>query len=143
MIRENLYRNRLIFKMWTVGRAIDQISLLTGIPRSSVGYYVRKFNKRAQKGTPIPILWTQEKRDEKAMAWTAFTKNYTFKKLFTMLGEENGLDKVEKLLMSFKLIKKLKVDLLPTQEEQDALDKNRDYIFRKMCDAMTAMNANK
>lgn len=31
----------------------DQISSLTGIPRSTVGYYVRKFNRLAAEGKPI------------------------------------------------------------------------------------------
>ena len=53
MIQENTDRNILVYELWTKGRTIDEIASETAIPRSTVGYYVRKFNKRAKSGEPI------------------------------------------------------------------------------------------
>ncbi len=39
----NVERNKRIQNLWILGQTIDQISLSTGIPRSTVGYYVKKF----------------------------------------------------------------------------------------------------
>ena len=44
--KRNVERERLIYRYWRLGYTVDRISRLTGIPRSSVGYYVRKFNKK-------------------------------------------------------------------------------------------------
>lgn len=139
MIRKNGDRNILVYGLWIEGRTIDQISLQTGIPRSSVGYYVRKFNKLAQKGAPIAIQWRREKADEKAMANLAVAKNLSYKRLMDMLSEENGLDKVYKFLMIMKLTLELQRYIFPTHEEQEAVEKNIGYILRQMCDAMSAM----
>lgn len=139
MIRKNVDRNILVYGLWIEGRTIDQISLQTGIPRSSVGYYVRKFNKLAQKGAPIAIQWRREKADEKAMANLAVAKKFSYKRLMDMLSEENGLDKVYKFLMIMKLTLELQRYIFPTHEEQEAVEKNIGYILRQMCDAMSAM----
>ena len=65
MIKENLGRNFLIYEQWKDGRTIDEISFDTGIPRSTIGYYVRKFNKNARRGEPIAFQPIKEKPDEK------------------------------------------------------------------------------
>jgi len=63
MIQENPDRNFLIYEMWTNGSTIDEISFETGIPRSTVGYYVRKFNKCAKSGEPIVVQRIRKKTD--------------------------------------------------------------------------------
>lgn len=42
---KNPRREERIYHLWKKGLTIDYISLIEGIPRSSVGYYVKKFNK--------------------------------------------------------------------------------------------------
>jgi hypothetical protein len=53
--RSNIERNAAIYKLWEEGKSIEEISLLTGIPRSTVGYYVHKFNVAARTGGAIPL----------------------------------------------------------------------------------------
>jgi len=53
--RRNLERERLIYRYWIQGYTIDEISRLTGIPRSSVGYYVRKFNKKYGRRSRVRV----------------------------------------------------------------------------------------
>lgn len=45
MVRANPERGKRIYEMWRLSETIDEISLATAIPRSTVGYYVRKFNR--------------------------------------------------------------------------------------------------
>jgi hypothetical protein len=49
----NSERNRVIYELWETNLTVGEISSRTGIPRSTVGYYVRKFNKLAAKGKPV------------------------------------------------------------------------------------------
>ena len=53
--RRNPERERLIYRYWVQGHTIDEISMLTGIPRSSVGYYVRKFNKKYGRRSRVKV----------------------------------------------------------------------------------------
>jgi len=53
--RSNIERNAAIYKLWEQGKSIEDISLLTSIPRSTVGYYVHKFNAAARAGGAIPL----------------------------------------------------------------------------------------
>ena len=53
MYTPNLERNKIIYDLWESGYSVRQISSLTGIPRSTVGYYVRKFNRLAAEGKPV------------------------------------------------------------------------------------------
>jgi len=52
MIPRNFERDELIHELWLHGYTIDEISSQTGIPRSSVGYYVSKFNKSKNGNNP-------------------------------------------------------------------------------------------
>jgi hypothetical protein len=49
----NFERNTVIYELWEMNLTVEEISSRTGIPRSTVGYYVRKFNKLAAKGKPV------------------------------------------------------------------------------------------
>lgn len=53
MYSTNYERNQIIYQLWERGLTVEQISSSTGIPRSSVWYYVRKFNKLAVQGKPF------------------------------------------------------------------------------------------
>lgn len=132
MIQENPDRNFLIYELWTKGCTIDEISFETSIPRSTVGYYVRKFNKCAKSGDPIAFQRIRKKPDEKVMAVQAWAKCGFFLDLAKMLKEKEGLDKVYKKLMIIKLMKELQRDILPTEEERQAFQKNFAYMVEQI-----------
>jgi hypothetical protein len=49
-------REEKVYRPWRLGATIDQISLQTQIPRSTVGYYVRKFNRSDRRRlVPEPV----------------------------------------------------------------------------------------
>jgi hypothetical protein len=54
MVRPNPEREKDIRRLWELGKTIDYIARVTGIPRSSVGYFVTKFNKDVGKRTVSP-----------------------------------------------------------------------------------------
>jgi hypothetical protein len=53
MYSTNSERNRVIYELWEKNLTVDEASYQTDIPRSTVGYYYRKFNKLAAKGKPV------------------------------------------------------------------------------------------
>lgn len=132
MVSENLERNFLIYELWKDGRTIDVISFETGIPRSTVGYYVRKFNKRAKRGEPIAFQPVREKPNDKTLGTQAHLKSSFFVRMMKMMA--NGeIDRVYKSLMIVKLIKELQREIFPTEEERQAffniLKTNPSYIL--------------
>lgn len=122
----------LVYELWKEGRTIDEISFETGIPRSTVGYYVRKFNKCAKSGEPIVFQRIRKRPDEKVMAAQAWAKSSFLLELMKMLKEEDGLDKVYKTLMIIKLMKELQRYIFPTEEERQAFHKNLAYVLEQI-----------
>lgn len=56
MLPQNDGRRKAIYELWDMEYTIDEVSLRLNIPRSSVGYYVRKFNKSFGRGRiPSPV----------------------------------------------------------------------------------------
>ena len=56
MHHRNLEREEKVYQLWRSGATIDQISLQTRIPRSSVGYYVGKLNRSGRpRLVPEPV----------------------------------------------------------------------------------------
>jgi hypothetical protein len=135
MIQENPDRNFLVYELWKKGRTIDDISFETAIPRSTVGYYVRKFNKCARSGEPIVFQRIKEKPDEKAMAVQAWVKGGFLADLVNTLKEKDGLDKAYKTLMIVKLMKELQHYIFVTDEERQAFTENWDYILDQILSA--------
>ena len=139
MILENVDRNNLIYELWKKGLTIDEISFDTSIPRSTVGYYIRKFNKCAKSGKPIAFQQIKEQLDEKAMAIQGFVKSYSYSGLLKMLSD-GEMDKVYKILMILKLLKELNRDIFPTKEEGEAFIKNFGYIVEQIALARASDN---
>jgi hypothetical protein len=134
MIPENATRSLLIYDAWEKGRSVDSISIETGIPRSTVGYYIRKFNKAARRGEPITIRKVEKKRDEKEDAVTAYVKTSSFVGILEML-KRGEFDKVYKLLSILKLMKELKSDFFASDEEREAFDRNSRYVIEQVASA--------
>jgi len=119
VIEENVDRNAIIHQLWENGDTIDDIAFDTGIPRSTVGYYVRKFNKKAKRGEPIRLPHIVEKPSDEALAQNAFYKGQIFEKLNKYL-EAGDIDTAYKFLMIIKLNKELQSSIIPTKEESQA-----------------------
>ena len=132
MIQENPDRNFIIYEMWTNGSTIDEISFETGVPRSTVGYYVRKFNKCAKSGEPIVVQQIRKKPNEKVIAVQTWKKLDFLAYLSQIHKEKNGLDKVYKTLMIAKLLKELHRDIFATKEESQAVQKNWPYLIEQI-----------
>ena len=122
MVKENPERNARIYELWELGLTIDKIAFETGCPRSTVGYYIRKFNKKAIRGEPIILPHIIERPDSETLAQNAFYKSKVFVTLTEMIRTRN-FDSVYKYLMIFKLVKELQRDLFPTKEESAAFIK--------------------
>ena len=143
MFPENTDRNRVIYELWTKGCTIDEISSDTDIPRSTVGYYVRKFNTCARKGTPI-VFQRLDNTDTKDKASRAVDKTAfpLYETLSKFLKDKDEIDKMYKILMIVKLIKELQRDLFPTKEEIEAVfdPKNASFVFDKVMQAVKIKN---
>ena len=119
MVNENPERNARIYELWALGLTIDEIALETGYPRSTVGYYIHKFNKKARRGEPIILPHVVERPDSETLALQAVLKSKIFINLTGMMKAGN-LDSVYKYLMIYKLFKELQRDLFVTKEESEA-----------------------
>jgi hypothetical protein len=131
-MKPNLYRNHIIHKLWEDGNTIDEISFETNIPRSTVGYYIRKFNKCAKKGEPIAHPLVKEEIEEKDVALRAFAKVLMSQKMLEMMKEPEGVDRLYKILMIYKLMKELKGDIFITKEEAQVALGNFSYIIKQI-----------
>ena len=119
MVKENPERNARIHELWELGFTIDEIALETGYPRSTVGYYNRKFNMKARRGEPIILPHVVERPDSETLALQAVIKSNIFVNLTERI-KAGDLDTIYKSLMILKLVKELQRDLFPTKEESEA-----------------------
>jgi len=122
MVKENPERNARIYELWELGITIEQIALETGYPRSTVGYYTRKFNKKAKRGEPIILPHIDERPDSETLAQQAVIKSHVLIHLSEMIAAGN-YDAAYKYLMIIKLSKELQRDIFPTPEEREAFFK--------------------
>jgi hypothetical protein len=59
MIERNLEREKMIYGLWKQHHNIPQISERTGIPRSTVGYYIKRFkNGKIPQNVEVPYFIT-------------------------------------------------------------------------------------
>jgi hypothetical protein len=125
----NSQRNEAIYPLWEQGLTVDQIALQTGIPRSTVGYYIRKFNKSAKRGEAIVFPRTGH-RNPKQLALGSLTKSMLLNSITEMISKKD-CDTLCKYLMVWKLLKELSGDLLLTKEEADSLPQTFHYILEQ------------
>ena len=122
MVNENPERNARIYELWELGLTIDKIAFETGYPRSTVGYYVRKFRMKAKKGEPIILPHIIKRPDSATLAQNAILKSKVLLNLTEMI-RDGKLDSAYKYLMILKLLKELQRDLFFTKEESEAFFK--------------------
>jgi len=120
MYTPNLERNKHIYKLWERGLTVDRISSLTGVPRSTVGYYVRKFNRLAVEGKPVVFPGARKASRESfsrvldEMTRYARVESQTI--AFKIL-EQGKAEKLYYMLMDLKLLREL--GLLVTSEDYE------------------------
>ncbi len=135
MFKENLERNIIIYQLWKKGHTIDEISFDTSIPRSTVGYYVRKFNKRAMRGDPIVFSGEREKGTEEEISLKTVLKYNQIKKINAWMREgPEALDKIYKYLSIMKLTKELSREIFPTKDEKKVLAKYSNQLLKQLMD---------
>ena len=112
MYTPNLERNKRIYELWEKGHTVDQISSLTGIPRSTVGYYVRKFNRLAAEGKPVVFPGAHKAPrnvsigDQMKMGyWRAYIQTMGVRSLDML--DEGQAKELYYILMDLKLIREL------------------------------------
>jgi len=119
VIDENIERNAVIYNLWEKGLTVAEIAQETFIPRSTVGYYVRKFNKKARRGEPIIIHIPPKKPDSKTLATNAMIKILATQRIVETARNE-GLEAIPKFLGAFKELKELEKILYITKDESEA-----------------------
>ena len=121
---ENIERNKKIYGLWKTGHTIDQISLITNIPRSTVGYYVEKFNKhqkneRTSNFEKFRAVESKENKEE--ILTTSFIKSMFFQKIYDLI-KKGDFKKTYYFLASYKLFMELSKYFKLTPEELRALN---------------------
>ncbi|HKM50425.1 MAG TPA: hypothetical protein VJZ75_04530 [Candidatus Bathyarchaeia archaeon] len=117
MIPVNYERNRQVYLLWEQGYSVEEIASVTAIPRSTVGYYVRKFNLYAKDGRPIVLPQSRARHQENVNS--AMGKGYVISKVMERVGKDP--EYVDRFLSVLEHLKNL--GMIPTQEEMKALEK--------------------
>lgn len=121
MIKPNPNRNEIIYSLWEQGYTVDQIALRAGIPRSTVGYYVRKFNRYAKDGR-ITVIPQENRKDTSGTLASVIFKCVGLSNLLDML-KSGKVEEAYYLLSICKLLKEIERDLLPTSEEVKSIER--------------------
>jgi len=117
MIPVNYERNRQVYLLWEQGYSVEEIASVTAIPRSTVGYYVRKFNLYAKDGRPIVLPQSGARHQENLNS--AMGKGYVLSKVMERVGKDP--EYVDRFLSVLEHLKNL--GIIPTSEEMNALEK--------------------
>lgn len=135
MFPENFDRNILIYDLWKKGYTISEMSFETGIPRSTVGYYVRKFNKRARRGDPIVFSVEKENRTEEEILIMTILKWNQVKKISEWMREgPDAMDKIYKYLSIMKLTKELSREIFLSKDEEKVFFKYSNQLLKQLMD---------
>jgi len=117
--QSNLERNAVIYQYWQEGKTIEEISTLTGIPHSTVGYYARKFNAAARAGMPLPLPPPSKKQP--AEIEFSFLQKHKVMEFLLNLIKTNDAQTIYYNLASMKLLTELFGRLALTKEERELL----------------------
>ena len=131
MFKRNPERTASIYRLWEQNCTIDEIERRLRIPRSTVGYYTRKFNRYASRGEPIvvPPLPSRENEVDKVKLARkgAIDKATAINEIWGGMANPDELD-LEKLQKRYYFLATLEKyaaimrDLTPTTEEHEQLD---------------------
>lgn len=121
MPKSNPARDRDLFRLWQEGETIEEASLLTGIPRSTVGYYYKKYKRYAKEGRPVVIPQATEERPRTEVDPSVLLKSMIIGPTMEMINAGDP-QRAYYILGVFKLLKDLNLEF--TREEFEALQKS-------------------
>jgi len=122
MIPINFERENAIYELWKAGCTIDEISSKTGIPRSTVGYYVAKFNKSKNEDKPrskLPIK--QPKRRSKKAFITQIINWNQFQVTWSRLMNEGKYQEAKTIAESTQLFNRLRREIVSVLENEEEI----------------------
>ena len=120
MPHRNVEREEKVYQLWRSRATIDQISLQTRIPRSTVGYYVGKFKRSGrQRLVPDPVAPTAADVSilESILTKVFFTRNVT------ELLASGDYTKLYYFIQIYKMLMQMQSHLTLTNEEKNLLQK--------------------
>jgi hypothetical protein len=121
MPKSNPARNSDLYRLWQEGHTIEEASLLTGIPRSTVGYYHKKYKRYAKEGRPVVIPQATEERPRTEVGSSVLLKSMIIGPTMEMIHAGDP-ERAYYILGVFKLLKDLNLEI--TREELEALQKS-------------------
>ena len=122
VIPRNIVRENQILELWIADCTIDEISSTTGIPRSSVGYYVAKFNKLKNEDEPqskLPIK--QPKRTDKTKLITQIIQWSKFKSKWNRLMNEEKYQEAKTMAESTQVFNRLSREIVSVIEREEEI----------------------
>ena len=121
MPKSNPARNSDLYRLWQEGHTIEEASLLTGIPRSTVGYYHKKYKRYAKEGRPVVIPQATQERPRTEVGSSVLLKSMIIGPTMEMIHAGDP-ERAYYILGVFKLLKDLNLEI--TREELEALQKS-------------------
>ena len=116
----NVERNKRIQNLWILGQTIDQISLSTGIPRSTVGYYVKKFKKSGRRLQSPPSV--TQTGFEASPSESVALKTFFLREVMALIVKKD-YQKLHYFLVSYRTMIQMQSYLKFTEEERELLQK--------------------
>jgi len=117
----NVEREEKVYQLRRSGATIDQISLQTRIPRSTVGYYVRKFKRSSrQRLVPDPVAPSEA---GVSMLESLIPKVFFFIHNFGKLLTSEDFVKLYYFIQIYKMLMQMQSYLKFTKEQIDLFQK--------------------
>jgi hypothetical protein len=129
----NEERNQKTFEMWKLGRTIAETSVLLNIPKSTVGYYYKKFGKRPKNGlfysSGVPETTRRTVESDQETVISILAKTLTMHRILEVFREEDYI-KTYYFLAAIKLLIELNKYLKLTPEELRMLNEALNTGFK-------------
>ena len=120
MPHRNVEREEKVYQLWRSRATIDQISLQTRIPRSTVGYYVKKFKRSGrQRLVPEPVAPSAAG----VSTFQALLTKVFFTRNVIELLVSGDFAKLYYFIQSYKMLMQMQSHLKFTKEEIDLFQK--------------------
>jgi transposase len=114
MIPTNVERNEAIVTLWEQGLTIKEIASQLDIPRSTVGYYVRKFNQYGKAGKALPLPARKNQPQDASLTIQAIFKGIQVSDIINELRQGRA-EEVYYRLSVIRLMKELGFFVTPDE----------------------------